>query len=146
MCRSIAVPAGRRPTAPCVHNVPSRAARALKTRHYAWVPQVAEGPDPFKHPPLVPSEWRLLRGLVQVLLVVAILIGLPTVLSPPITRSTPGVYGVPLALILIGWYVRRHRSRVLGTLIIASMTIHLVGWIAMYLYARWVFRDGWELR
>lgn len=100
--------------------------------------------DPFKRPPLIPADWRLLRGLVQLLVAVGILIGLPTLLSPPTTRSTFGVYGVPAGLILAGWYVRRHVSRILGTLVVVSMSLHLIGWIAIYFYARWLFRDGWD--
>ncbi len=113
------------------------------TRHHACVSQHAEAVDPFKRPPRIPPDWRLLRGLVQAFLVAGIMIGLPAVLSPPTTRSTLGVYGVPTGLILVGWYVRRHISRVLGTLVIVAMTIHLVGWVALYFYARWLFRDGW---
>lgn len=102
---------------------------------------VGRNRDLFKNPPLVPSDWRLLRDVVQAILVIAVLVGPGYPLSPPLTRSTVGVYGVPFALIAVGEYFRRNVSRVLGALLIVGMVFHLVAWISVYIYARWLFRD-----
>lgn len=96
--------------------------------------------DPFNDPPLVPTDWRLLRALVQFILAVLLLFGPSALLSPPITRSTLGVYGVPWVLIGVGWCLRRHVSRVAGTLLAVGMVVHLVAWVAIYIYAWWLFR------
>lgn len=60
------------------------------------------------------------------------------------TRSTLGVYVFPAVLLGVGGYLRRHVSRILGTLVMVAMALHLMGWIALYFYARWLFRDGWD--
>lgn len=97
--------------------------------------------DPLVTFPFVPADWRILRGLLQLLSALVILFVPTTLLSPPITRSTLGVYVAPVVLIGVGWVVRRRLSRRAGTLLIFGMSIHLALWIATYFYARWLFRD-----
>ncbi len=73
-------------------------------------------------------------------MVVALLFGPPLILSPPITRSTLGIYVVPCGVIAVGWYVRSRVSRVAGTLLIVGMVIHLAVWVALYVYTLWIVR------
>lgn len=97
--------------------------------------------DPFRELPIVPGDWRVLRTLLQLLIGLALILGPMTLLSPPITRSTLGVYVVPIGVIAVGWYVRRKLSRVAGTLIVVGMVTHLIGWVALYFYGLLIVQE-----
>lgn len=100
--------------------------------------------DPVEELRFLPRDWRIVRALVQGLLLLSLTVGPQAGLLAlerridNVTAATLVFFGGGVALFVAGWWLRRRVSKLAGTALTIGAGTHVALWALLFAYVVFV--------